>query len=548
MADPLVTRYSTEVLASAREAAAVTRQGIQVAFSEPGANSAATAAVTRFTQEVLAAFPEQVSVTRQGIQVAFSEPGANSDAVAAVTRLSQEVLAQAPPKVSVTRQGIQVAFTQPGFNAAAAALVTRFSYEALGRRFIQMEEFDIPANFKLFLHNWVTSSSLESSWSTDVTASASDLAEDRVGLLERPYRALKCSWLVKGAEDTTRLLVEMRRLVDETSVVPLYMDAVELTQDVTSGSTIYGDFSRGRFFINGPVVMAKLKPTLPGAATEIEDWEIRTIEVKFDERLEFSVPLTMDIVAGRTVAIPLMQTHPQTKLGVELHTNNTLQVSATFDEIYGSTALPPIASNQPDHFQSYNDFPILSTTPQWDGGVSMELRREGSMEAIGRGRVVYQRGDRHRQITALVFEEDREGGWDLIRFFETRRGRLIPFWVIDFDNSFPAVGLSPSFFSVSPVGELSDFQAELDFMGVIFSDGTAAVREVTTVQEVAGVWRITMDSALPAGYTIDDVVLFGRARLCRMEEDALEESWPVTNVCSLKIPVLELLAEQEVTT
>jgi len=148
----------------------------------------------------------------------------------------------------------------------------------------------------------------------------------------------------------------------------------------------------------------------------------------------------------------------------------------------------------------------------------------------------------------LEFREDRVGGWDLIRFFESRRGRLLPFWVVDFENIYTVALISNPFVTISStVGTLAQFQAEMDHIGLIFSDGTSVVRRTTAVVDNGGAWRITVADSLPGAYTHQDVVGFGRARLCRMEEDALLEEWTVTNLCSLSIPVIELLDETEVT-
>lgn len=548
MADPQTTRFASEVLASSPESAQVTRQGLQVGVNKPGANAAATADVTRFASEVLAEFPDRASVTRQGLQVGISQPGANAAATADVARFSQEILAEVPPKAGVTRQGLQVGINKPGFNAAASVEVTRSSFEVLARSFIPMTSFSIPAEFELFLHNWATAARMESLYSTDITASAEQLAEQRTALLQKPYRNLSVRWAVKGNSESREMLTEMRRLVDATSVVPIYMDVVELSQDAsTSDTTIYGDFSRGRFFRNGPVVIVRLEPAIQGGATRVVGWESAVIDTPFNNRLRLSSGISNDLVAGRCVILPVMKTHPQTTLEFTFLTNNLIELNADFDEVYGPTALPPTASDLPDNFDSYAGHPILSTVPQWDRGYEMSFVRAGEQAPLGRGRVVYQRGDRHRVIHGLRFQEARAKAWDLIRLFDTRRGRLLPFWMIDPENVHSVSLISPTFVSVTPAGTLSDFQAETDYVGFVFSDGTAAVRQATTIQLVGGSWRVTLDTSLPAGYVASDIELFGRARLCRNDSDSLIEEWQTTNLCSLNIAALELLAEQEVT-
>lgn len=541
------TRAAQEILGSAPSSAAVTRQGLQVAFQRPGTNSAATAAVVRASQEVLASAAETLSVTRQGLQVAFSRPSANSAAVARVVRAGHEVLAQVPASVSVTRQGVQAAFVRPGANIAATARVARTGFEVLARSFIPMTSFSVPADFVLLLHNWASGCRIESSYRTDVTSAAESLAEERTGLIQKPYRSMTVEWQVAGNAEANELLVEMRRLVDATSVVPVYCDAVELTASASAGaSTIYGDFSKGRWFQNGPILIVRLTPVPNGGATRVQSWETAVVNTKFNDRLVLAAPISTSSPASRTVVLPLMQTHPHATLEFVHETSNVITVSATFDEIYGPTALPPTASDLPDGFSSYAGLPILSTGPQWDQGIDVEFVREGELSAHGRGRLIFQRGARHRVVHKLRFAGYRDEIWPLVQFFDTRRGRLSAFWLIDRDDVFSVSLISGAFLTVSVLGDLTDFQAEMDYVGVQFKDGTTAVRRATVIQLVAGAWRITLDDALPAGYTAADVELFGRARVCRMREDSLSEEWETTNVCRLEVPAIELLAEGEV--
>jgi len=547
MPDVRASRLSHEVLLSAPVAGKVTRQGVQVALSQPGASST-TARVQRFSTEVLAAYPARSKVTRQGVQAALSVPAATS-VDARVARFSAEVLAVAAPKAGVTRQGIQVAMARPGADITLTARVQRFSLETLARSFIPMTTFSLPVGWELFLHNWAKSSSIESAWNTDISSSDT-LAEERTALMQKPFRSLSVSWTVKGKEEVNSLLVEMRRLMLETSVAPVYADAVEVTTDAASGQAVVrGDFSTGRFFKGGPVVIAQFKRTNDGTqSTRLDFFEDAVIGARFDDRIVLTGNLSATFKSGQCIAMPLMKVHPQTELNIVHLNEHMMTLEAEFDEIYGDTALPPMVSEVPPNFDVYNDIPVLSTVPDWGRGIRSGMRREGSQDSLGRGRVVYQRGDRHRVMHRLEFREDRVGGWDLIRFFESRRGRLLPFWVVDFENIYTVALISNPFVTISStVGTLAQFQAEMDHIGLIFSDGTSVVRRTTAVVDNGGAWRITVADSLPGAYTHQDVVGFGRARLCRMEEDALLEEWTVTNLCSLSIPVIELLDETEVT-
>lgn len=549
MADARLTRFSAEALGVARSWASVTRQGIQVALEFPGANSAAFLRTTRVDVEALGVAPVLVSVTRQGVQAALEHPGARTDIEARCTRVGVEALGEAPEIASVTRQGLQVALAPLGVNPGASILTTRFAYEVLARAFVPIDPFTPPEGWTFFLHNWMEGCSIESSYSTDITDSVEEVCEERTGLVQKPSRLVRVSWVVKGNQQAIETVAELRRLVREESAIPLYPDAIYPTAASTSGTNyVLGDFSLGRYLAGVPVVIASFSAQFDGleGGAQTIDYEVRTIQARLGDRIQFVGVLENSYPANRTVVIPLIQTHPKVEITYGLTTNNMIEIEAEFLEIYGPTAISELASGITTTDQ-YGGYPVLALKPDWSEGIEHTIRREGDRSALGRGVVVYQRGERGRLLKQLDFIEDREGAWDMLRFFDSRKGRLLPFWLVDLDLVYTLPLISTTKVVVSKLGTFEAFSEEMDYFGLVMSDGRVYVREVGALQELAGSWEVYPTTDLPAGYAASDVVGFGRARLCRQESDALTESWSTTGACSFSVPVIELIDEREVT-
>jgi hypothetical protein len=110
------------------------------------------------------------------------------------------------------------------------------------------------------------------------------------------------------------------------------------------------------------------------------------------------------------------------------------------------------------------------------------------------------------------------------------------------------VQLDPTFISVSPFGDFSDFEEELQGgqVGLVMSDGTFYVRDAVSVDDIGTVYKITVDPNLPAGLDAADVVRVARARRVRFDSDEMEETWTNAGIVGTTLKVIETLEEKDV--
>ena len=539
------TRFTLEVLAKAEVIVGLTSQGAEVLANADLAANADALRAARFAFEVLAKQPATAALSHQGAEV-LADADELSPAVSdtlEVPRYSMEVLVSSPAQVALSHQGAEV-LADANLTAITDGLdVTRFAFEVLGRRFVGLTGFTVPAGLLHYKHNWVDGISLTSSYDTDISMSALSVSEERRQLLDRPKRELEINWLVTGGDAVDAFLVELRRYNQEKMGVPLYMDTSELTSDAASAQNIFEcDTTRRRFFPNGMVVIVEYDSE--GVSTV----EYAQILDKTGDKLRFKTNLTNSFTAGKTVVMPLLLVHELLDLTYDAITEHTLAVKATFSEIYSKTALPPLAADVPNNFDSYLGHPILDVEPNWESPMEVTFLREGTMQTEGRGEQADTRGARHRVVHGFNFMEQRTRAWDILSFFDSRRGRARPFWVIDRENVWDVLVLDHvnDRISIAPLGDLTAFQDEMEHVGLVFEDGTSMVREAVLVEDVLGVWRITLDSPMPAGYTPADVKRFGRARMTRNREDSITEEWVSSDALKTNIETIELLEEKDV--
>lgn len=467
---------------------------------------------------------------------------------AVVTRIAREVLAAQPPLAALTSQGLGVLLEDDLVTQAADgdASVTRLGREVLGRPGEQLESFEYPDGLDFYAHNWADKARLESTYRTDITEAQETLAEERRTILDRPERQLSVRWLRAGQDQVEQFLAQLRRFPNGKMVVPLYPDEVAVTAISSTGQAlVHGDFSRGRFFRDGPVLLVRFDPVTKqpvGADAAI-------ILANEGDRLRLASNVPVTLRPRLASVVPLMRVDEVLSVRTRLITRQVADLEVVFDETYGPTTLPPTASDVVPGFQRYRDLPIFDIPHDWTDSVEQGMERSGQRLEQGKGSVVTVRGERHRAEFAFSVTDDREAAWDAVRFFDARRGRWLPCWVLDQETAWDVVTAAGGFVSVlSTDAGFDAFQAEMSYVGLELADGRVVVREVVNVQEVLGVWRLTLAEDLPPGVSAADVGRVARARLCRLKSDALVEEWTTTGAVSVRMELVELLEEEEETT
>lgn len=560
MVDARISRQSGEVLANLDSPVGAGRLDVEVAGLAAQANAVDQARVSRICGEVFAKAATVVNVTRLDLEVAGLAQAPNATDQAQVSRISGEVLANVSPKATLTRLDLEVAGLAQAANAVDFARVSRITGENFARRGSSGPVFPLALadDAELFLHDWADQVKLRSAYLTDVTIAATG-AESRLGLRLKPSRAMDVVWRQTRDEHDAadrsrldRLYVFLRRITGARFQVPLYPDMRTLDRAYGTGdSTIFIDAARGRWFTGARVAVVKLN--VSGSYASHSYHLLAAVQ---SDHVVLTAPLGV-VVPAFSIIVPVIDCEVALEADMLHEVGCLAEVSLTVDEVPGASQLPPTKADTPTGAPTHLGVPILAVDPDWSDGVRRGRSRQGSDFTSGRARGVSPLAARSRERCELSFVNQRSCGddapqadlWNLIQFFDTRRGRLRSFWHVDQERIWTAAQLDPNFISLVPFGDFADLQEELQGgqVGLVMFDGAFYVRDAVTVQDLGVVYKINVDPVLPSGLDAADVVRVTRARRVRFDSDEIEETWTNAGLAETRLTVLETLEEKDVT-
>lgn len=553
MVDVRIGRHNQEWLATVPPTGKATRFVAEVVHDQ-ATDPNAEIVIGRHNQEVLAFVPPPARATRFVAEVVHDQ-AADPNAEVVIGRHSQEVLAFVPNVVKATRLVAEILHDLQA-DPLAEVVIGRHSQEVLAHRFIKLEPCPIPSFWRYFSHNFATEFRLETEFRTTVSRGAESLSEDRTRIFERPRRILKVRWSEKGLDDKRNLMdfiQSLRSWKTNEWMIPLSSDCGILTASAASATNLI-TIERAdlrRFFIGGRVAVVKTLGDRGDVQDENGDLAgVHLSEITGKSGLNsFTLldALPFDVTSGRAFMVPLVCVHPRLVDTIKQHHCRLWDMEMEFEEKEGTTAIPPIATGLPEGFDTFQNLPILRPRHDYSNPLNIEIFQEGTLDEIGRGKGLFTRGATQRVKHRFKMFEEREKAWDYIRFFETRVGRWLAFWLIDQEMLFNVIDLETTFIDVAKLGDFTQFTIDNEFFGFMLEDGTCFVRETLSFEDNPTSWRINLVGTLPAGLAFQDVVLSGRARKTRNLKDSFEERWFHANAVRFDVETISLLEEKDVT-
>lgn len=548
-----VGRYSWEVVAKAPPITRTVRVIGETAFAED-AGGAGDVEIHRFAQETLAELIPAAKTVRLVGETVFAEDAPDGTALVEIHGYRWETVSSEVPEMTTTRLVGEIAFREEQPTSGTME-VERYSWETLGATSLGATVCENPPELDFFIHNWVDSLRLETEFLTSICRSPESVSEDRWSKRDRPVRSIKVKLTEQGDDSGNiqnarlhRLLCVLESSTEEHFKMPLFSDASCIVQDQplqTGGlpnNNIFADTRLARFYVGGGLVIVKLNPD-----RTVADWQFTSIDSRAGaNELVLADDLKFDTTRADTIIMPVICCEPELKFRISQNNCRVWQMELNMVEDYGPTALPPLQDDLPPNFDTYRGNPILRLRHDYSSPLPVELVREGEKTRLGRGTAINQRGDEPRRTYKPKFIEERERAWDYIRFFESRRGRARSYWVIDQTQTLEILQVDDTFIDINPVGDFLKFrdQVQGNFFGFELKDGTDYVRQIVTVQEVLGVWRLT--TVEPLGITLadnDTIALAGRAFPARFREDKLVENWETLGACRFELDIITLLDE-----
>lgn len=395
----------------------------------------------------------------------------------------------------------------------------------------------------LFLVQWADPIELATAFDTSVTQ-AQTLAEERKGLLSRPTRVGELSLVALAEREAWQLQMFVTRFSQADSLVPLFADFTKITV-AASGSVLTCDTTERRFFEGARVIIAELR----NRAT-LADFEVVTIAAGGVA----PGALTLTGSVARTYPVgsrvyPAIEARLSLAGSSEVVTDRDMTSRLNWSEHIGASQLPGLADvgTTPSGFLTYAGEVIMHVTPDWSRHTTGP-RRIARGSRAGRGVSTATWGARPLVSKSLGWQfVTRAAAFQVLRFFDSRGGRLHPFLLPSFLDDFTPLALGTITVDVTPNGPVFDY-AHTTHLAIFMRDETLVVREIDSVARLSSsVDQITLDTALPSGLLLADVRRVSACHRVRFDRDELAEIWQTNHAVTIACPVVEVINEKNVT-
>ncbi len=394
----------------------------------------------------------------------------------------------------------------------------------------------------LFLVQWADPVEIASAYATAISQ-AQTLAEERKGLMARPTRVGELSLVALRQADAWQLQMTVQRFSQADSLVPLFPDFTTLTA-AASSTTLTCDTTHRRFFEGARVIVAELANT-----AALVNFEVATIAAGgvADGALTITGAVARTYPVGSRV-YPAIEARLSLSGSAEVVTDQNLTTRLRWAEALGASQLPGLAAvdTTPAGFNTYADEVIMHVTPNWNQHTTGP-RRIGRAARTGRSVSMSTWGGRPLMSKSLGWQfGSRADVFNILRFFDSRGGRLHPFILPSFLDDFTPLALGGTTVDVVPNGPVFDY-GHTTHLALFMRDTTLVVRAIDSVARLsASVDQITLDAALPSGLLLSEVRRVSACHRVRFDRDELSEIWQTNHAAVLRVPVVEVISEKTV--
>jgi hypothetical protein len=391
----------------------------------------------------------------------------------------------------------------------------------------------------LLLYNWSDGIQLTSAYQVDVLR-ASTVGEERRLLAGRPNRSQTVRWTGMSQHEMTRALMNLFRHGDTQVPIPLYSDHSRVTSAALK--EIFCETAYRRFFAGQRFVICDFDEN---SRPQNVEWGV--IDNVASTHIVPTVNLT-NTYTDRARVYPMIDAELVFRDAASLVNDELGQLVLRVREIPGPSTLPPTASGNPSGWATYGDWPIFDATPEASFGFRPGMLRAGTQTQQGRGHVVYKMGDRPQATHSLLYRKlTRATVWPLIQFFDSRRGRLRPFWFVSPQALWNPVSIAADQIVLEGNGNIDDVENYFSYIALVERDGTVTIRGIDNVVPSGDNFRVDFDEVLTSVPAIADLRRTTAAHLMRFEKNSMTEEWTTDGICDIEFEMIELLREIEVT-
>lgn len=382
----------------------------------------------------------------------------------------------------------------------------------------------------LFLADWSKGLQVGTEWATDIQQ-AQGGAEVRRGLVSKPYRNFTVRFLaVEGGG--LRALQEVAIEASQAElVVPAWTDSSTLQSQALAGATTLSCDTTLRRFTAGSLVIVAYKAS---SRNTVWSYEIKTIQAVSASSITLTSPLSSSWPTGSRV-YPAFVSEVEPNPSYNFWTSETGEAEFKLREKFTETGLGARVTpgSLPAGFQSFSGLPIFDFNPFNES--SLEVKQTTASTVVGLSSVHELYGAPSFSQNLTITSTDRASAFRLIDFFDSRGGRLYPFWAPEPVRAATITSVSSGSFTFT--GDQIDYSSWVDkHVAFVLKDGTISCHRVIS----ASAGTASVSPSIPASVTLENLKRFCRLRLCRFESDALTEEWATSQNMKAKVSLNSL--------
>ncbi|MCZ2418678.1 MAG: hypothetical protein LC123_02385 [Burkholderiales bacterium] len=393
----------------------------------------------------------------------------------------------------------------------------------------------------VFLHNWIDAVTVESAWKTVVMVADETLAEERSALADRPVRVVSFRWAGLTRDEALRIVLALADQTNGALLVPLYCDQA-VTTGSSSGTAVACPTTNRRFFKGHYGIIVDVST---GRPTHGEWFSISVLD---EGSITTAEALTRTYPAGSLV-FPLLNILPILEPTIQFQADGLCSVALTGSE-FADRALPALAEaggtldGSTTHVGDGVVYgPVLVLEPDWSEEVVAGIVRDGQVFAQGRAQAVRVRGERPRlKFEGSLLFDNRADAFAYLRFFDSRGGRLAPFWLVSPVTLWTATAIEEGYVDVKTAADPELGEALFDYVAIVMKDGQVHICAVGLIAPQGDGWRITFAATIPT-LALVDVDRVTPALFVRFDADAIREEWLTDGVTRISFSVVEVLRE-----
>jgi hypothetical protein len=199
-----------------------------------------------------------------------------------------------------------------------------------------------------------------------------------------------------------------------------------------------------------------------------------------------------------------------------------------------------------DELYNLESISIFPFTHNWVNNIGIEYQmNRDTTQFFGTGTDILIYSSLHNLFFSIDLTlKTKEDIYNLLDFFNTKKGQLQKFWVYGSRNEFELAIDKPA---MSNDLYIYDNGFDLNFYGneriyLQLKNGDILTRLVTNVSKVSNTLKLEV-STIVREIEKEDILQFGRIYLCRFAKDVLNLNYKTENICSTQLDFVEVIKE-----